>query len=593
MDLNISALEKRINVAAKKILADVVVKNGTIVNVFTGELMSGDIAITEGQIVGIGSYDGVKIIDAQNKIIVPGFIDGHVHIESSLLTPKEFSKVVLQHGVTSVITDPHEIANVAGVDGLQFMLDEAKKMPMDIYVMLSSCVPATAFENNGAVLNAEHLKPFLSEPEVLGLAEVMDFMAVKNGESTMLEKLAMVQAANGLIDGHAAGLTREELNIYLAAGIRTDHESISAKEAKDRLDLGMYLMIREGTVAKDLTALLPAVTEKNARRCLFVTDDKLIDDLVREGSIDHIVRSAIKKGLYPITAIQMGTLNPAECFGLKHLGAIAPGFQADFLILDDLATVAIHQVYKKGVCISDKGKLNQSLFETNVSKNLKGTELAKITTQELTTEALAIALTNSLCNVIGIIPNSLVTDHLTENVTVEEGVFVPSTQNDQLKMVVIERHKGMDHIGLGIVKGFRLKKGAIATTVAHDSHNIVAVGTSDQEILTAVKQVIKTNGGLAVVIGKQVLASLALPVGGLMTEVGYMEANQTLKELNEAVKTIGEAVSFNPFLTLSFLTLPVIPKLKLTDLGLFDFKKASHIPIQVTQDELKKPLKRL
>ena len=584
MNLETSALEKRIKVSAKKIPADLVIKNGTIVNVFTGELMSGDIAIVDGMIAGIGSYDGVKIIDAKNKIIVPGFIDGHVHIESSLLTPKEFSKVVLQHGVTSVVTDPHEVANVAGANGIQFMLDEAKKLPMDIYVMLSSCVPATKFENNGALLNAKQLEPFLSEPEVLGLAEVMDFPSVKNGDNFMMDKIAMVQDANGFIDGHAAGLTREELNIYLAAGIRTDHESINAQEAKDRLDMGMYLMIREGTVAKDLTALLPAVTTKNSRRCLFVTDDKLIDDLLEEGSIDHIVRLAIQQGLDPITAIQMGTLNTAECFNLNHLGAIASGYQADFLILDDLETVAINQVYKKGVCISDNGKLNDELFKSELENNFKGPELSKINARKLTIEALSIPLTSPLCNVIEIIPNSLVTNHLREEVTFEKGFFVPSTKKDQLKIAVIERHNGMNHIGLGLVKGFRLNKGAIATTVAHDSHNIVVVGTSDQEMLKAVEQVIMSNGGLAVIEGEKVLASLALPVAGLMTESDYSVVDKNLKELNEAVSTIGEAINFNPFLTLSFLTLPVISKLKITDLGLFDFERSAHIAIQVKKD---------
>lgn len=585
MNLRTSTLEKRISVSAKKTPADLVVKNGMIVNVFTGELMSGDIAIVDGVIAGIGSYEGAKIIDAHNKIIIPGLIDGHVHIESSLLTPKEFSKIVLQHGVTSVVTDPHEIANVAGVNGIQFMIDEATRLPMDIYVMLSSCVPATKFENNGALLNAEELSPFLSAPEVLGLAEVMDFASVKNGDSFMMDKIAMVQESNGLIDGHAAGLTKEELNIYMAAGIRTDHESINAKEAKDRLDMGMYLMIREGTVAKDLMALLPAVTAKNSRRCLFVTDDKLIDDLLEEGSIDHIIRLAIQNGLDPITAIQMGTLNTAECFNLDHLGAIAPGYQADFLILDDLETVSIKQVFKKGVCISDNGKLNESLFKNEIGKGLKGPELARINVQELTVEALLIPLTDSICNVIEIIPNSLVTNHLKEEVTIEEGCFVPSIQKDQLKIAVIERHNGMNHIGLGLVKGFRLKQGAIATTVAHDSHNIVVVGTSDQEMLKAVKQVIETNGGLAVVEGEEVLASLALPVAGLMTEMEYPVVNEQLKALNQAVSTIGESINFNPFLTLSFLTLPVIPKLKITDLGLFDFERSAHIPIQVIEEK--------
>ncbi len=573
-----SILRKRILVAGHKLPADIVVKQGKILNVFTGEFMEGDVAIVDGVIAGIGSYEGNEIIDAQGKIIVPGFIDGHVHIESSMLTPTEFSKVVLQHGVTTVITDPHEIGNVAGTDGIQYMLEDAKQLPLDIFVMLPSCVPTTPFETNGARLDVEQLQPFLSKREVLGLAEVMDFPSVSIGSQTMLEKIEMTLDHGGVIDGHAAGLKREDLNVYMSAGIRTDHECINSKEAKDRLDLGMYLMIREGTVAKNLEALLPVITKQNSRRCLFVTDDKLIDDLVEEGSVDHIVRLAIKKGLDPVTAIQMVTLNTAECFRLRNIGAIAPGYQADFLLLENMEELVIHQVYKKGTCIVNQGELNESLFRKNSS--IQSASLPVINTSKVTLNDLKIPLSSDRCNVIGIIPNSLVTKHLIETVRVDNGVFVSSIEKDQLKLAVVERHKATGNIGLGIVKGFQLKKGAIATTVAHDSHNLVVVGTSDQDMLVAIEQVIQTNGGLAVVDEGEVLASLSLPVAGLMSEEGYKVVHQSLNNLNDALSRIGAPQTFNPFLTLSFLTLPVIPQLKLTDKGLFEFTSFSHLDLE-------------
>ena len=578
MNIDSSFLKKRILVAGKKIPADTVVKEAKILNVFTGEWMEGDLAIVDGVIAGIGQYEGNEIIDAQGKIIVPGFIDGHVHIESSMLTPREFAKVVLQHGITAVVTDPHEIGNVAGTKGIQYMLEDAKQLPLDIFVMLSSCVPTTPFETNGARLDAEQLQPFLSEPEVLGLAEVMDFPSVASGSQTMLDKIAMTLDYGGVIDGHAAGLKREDLNIYMSAGIRTDHECTNSQEAKDRLDLGMYLMIREGTVAKNLEALLPVVTSKNSRRCLFVTDDKLIDDLVDEGSVDHIVRLAIKKGLDPVTAIQMVTINTAECFGLRHIGAIAAGYQADFLLLDDLESISIHQVYKKGTCIVKQGQVRETSFEGTSSAQSES--LPNIHAKEVTLKDLKIRLSSDVCHVIGIIPNSLVTQHVKETVKVENGFFVPSIEKDQLLLAVIERHKATGNVGLGIVKGFQIKKGAIATTVAHDSHNIVAVGTSEQEMLAAIEQVIQTNGGLAVVAGKEVLASLSLPVAGLMSEEPYRVVHQALNKLNGTLEVIGAPNTFNPFLTLSFLTLPVIPELKLTDKGLFQFTSFSHIDVE-------------
>lgn len=578
MNIHTAVLKKRIEVAGKKRPADLVVKEGKILNVFTGEFIEGDVAVVDGVIAGIGTYDGHETIDAKGKIIVPGFIDGHVHIESSLLVPREFAKVALVHGVTAVVTDPHEIGNVAGTDGIQYMLDDAKQLPMDIFVMLPSCVPTTPYETNGARLDAEQLQPFLANPEVLGLAEVMDFPSVAAGNKIMLDKIAMTYDYGRIIDGHAAGLKRDDLNIYMSAGIRTDHECINRKEAKDRLDLGMYLMIREGTVAKNLDALFPVVTPQNSRRCLFVTDDKLIDDLVEEGSVDHVVRLAIKKGLDPVTAIQMVTLNTAECFGLRHLGAIAPGYQADFLLLDDIETISIHQVYKKGKCIVNQGKLMEKEFTTSA---VAGRDVHfTINTKGVALEELKIPLKSDACHIIGIIPNSLVTEHLKESVQVENGFFVPSIEKDQLLLAVIERHKAIGNVGLGIVKGFQMKKGAIATTVAHDSHNIVAVGASEEEMLLAIKQVIQTNGGLAVVSGKEVLASLSLPVAGLMSEESYQVVYQSLNKLNDALTKIGAPNTFNPFLTLSFLTLPVIPELKLTDKGLFEFTSFSHINVE-------------
>ncbi|WP_438446968.1 adenine deaminase [Gorillibacterium sp. sgz5001074] len=580
MEQNVSTLRSRIRVAAKQDPADVVIRNGRIVNVFTGELMTGDIAITGGIIAGIGTYEGKETIDADGRYIVPGFIDGHVHIESSLLTPQQFARVLLLHGVTTVVTDPHEIANVAGTAGIQYMLDAAEHLPIDCYVMLPSCVPATLFESNGAQLDAEHLKPFYSHPHVLGLAEVMDYPSVANTEARMLNKLIATQQAGALIDGHAAGISREGLNVYMAAGIRTDHESISPQEAQDRLDMGMYVMIREGTVAKDLDALLPVVTQRNARRCLFVTDDKLIDDLVNDGSIDHIVRLAVAKGLDPITAIQMSTLNTAECFRLHQHGAIAAGYQADLLLLDDLEQVKIHQVYKRGRCVVDAGRLVE---EEDLPKNpigsLSGCMLG-LNAQKVEPSKLAIPLKGNLCHVIEVIPNSLVTHHRIEQVDVKDGMFSPSIDKDLLKLAVIERHHATGNVGVGIVKGFGLKRGAIATTVAHDSHNIVVVGASDDEILSAIEEVTRTGGGAAVVAGSEVLASLPLPIAGLLSDRSYGEVYEGLMKLVKAMSEIGASQAFNPLLTLSFLTLPVIPHLKLTDKGLFDFESNSHIAIE-------------
>jgi adenine deaminase len=571
-------LKKRISVASKREPADTVIKNGKIIDVFTGEIIEGDIAIVDGYIAGIGEYEGKKMIDVKGQYISPAFIDGHVHIESSMVTPKEFAKVLLPHGVTTVIADPHEIANVLGTDGIQYMLDSSENLPFDFFFMLPSCVPATEFENSGATLLAEDLKPFYQQPRVLGLAEVMNFPAVLQAEHDMLEKILTAKQSGKKIDGHAAGLSPNDINVYMAAGIRTDHESTTAMEAKERLRRGMYLMIREGTVAKDLQQLISIVNERNARRCLFVTDDKHLDDLVHDGSIDHNVRLAIASGIPTVTAIQMATINAAECFGLKSKGAIAPGYKADFFLFDDLNKINITNVFKDGIAVVENGQLttelnNQTFVETERLRN-------SVRFHELTESHFHIPLKTNKANIIEIIPNSLVTRHSIEKVeTNNVGLFQASIKNDQLNLAVIERHHLKNQIGLGIVKGLGLKSGAIATTIAHDSHNLIIAGTTEHDMVTAAKAMKEMQGGLVVVNQGEVIASLDLSIAGIMSDRPYQEVYSSLKEINLALNKLGANDHFNPFLTLSFLALPVIPELKLTDKGLFQVSQFKHIEL--------------
>jgi adenine deaminase len=569
-------LKRRIAVAAKREMADLVIKNGRIIDVFNQEIITGDIAIVDGVFVGIGEYEGQQIIDAKNRYVSPSFIDSHVHIESAMVPPGEFAKVVLPHGVTSIIADPHEIANVAGTAGIQFMLDASENISMDVFIMLPSCVPATSFEHAGAILKAKDLEPFFTHERVLGLGEVMDYPAVLGGDDSMLDKLVKTKHYSNRIDGHAAGLDVDGINVYMTAGIRTDHEAVSRQEGIDRLQRGMYLIIREGSVAKDLDALIGIVNAKNARRCLFGTDDKHLDDLMTEGSIDYHVRRAIQKGMDPILAIQMASLNAAECYGLNK-GAIAPGYEADFLLLNDLESVEIDQVYHSGVLVAERGKL----IEQEMDKIIPPTRLTdSVRNKEVTEKDLQIKIENtSMAHIIGIIPNSLITKHLVQEVDIVDGCFIPSVKKDQLKIAVIERHKETGHIGLGIVQGFGLQSGALVTTVAHDSHNIIVTGTNDSDMLIAIQAVQEMKGGMVVVKEGKILASLALPIAGLMADRKSITILSELGSLHEALKEVGASTAFNPFLTLSFLALPVIPNLKLTDIGLFDVKRFEHIQI--------------
>ncbi|MBC1656936.1 adenine deaminase [Listeria welshimeri] len=576
---NLKQLQERVAVSDGREKADLVIKNGRIVNVFSGEIMEGDIAIKNGYIAGIGDFsEAEQIMDAAGEFIVPGFIDAHVHVESAMVTPAEFARVLLPNGVTTIVTDPHEIANVAGEKGIEFMLEDAKGAPLDMFVMLPSSVPATEGEHNGETLHAEKLHPLYKHEKVIGLAEVMDFPSVAKGSSDILTKIIDAKKEGGRIDGHGAGLTSADLNNYLAVGIRTDHESTNAKEAVDRLRAGMFVMLREGTVGRDLLQTISAVSEKNSHRFCFCTDDKLINDLITEGSINYNIRLAIENNIDPITAIQMATINAANCHNLPYLGAVAAGYQADIVFLKDLQTIEISKVLKNGQVVVENGARNEAAFEKQHSETFISPKIQ----HHLSKQDLELPLTNDTCYVIGMKQNNLFTEKLMEQVNVENGKFVPSIKKDLLKMAVVERHHNTGCVGVGIVKGFGLKEGAIATTVAHDSHNIVAVGASDEAMEKAINYVTEMGGGIAVVdeTGK-VLHDLALPVAGLLSNKPYEEVERDLAGLLKAFNQISNAKGFDPFLTLSFLTLPVIPELKLTDQGLFDFATFQIIPNEV------------
>ncbi|WP_342542229.1 adenine deaminase [Paenisporosarcina sp. FSL H8-0542] len=586
MQGSIDTLKKIIAVSQQKQPADFILRNARVADVFSLVWANADIVVSDGFIVAIDStrsFEAIEEMDAGGRYVVPGLIDGHIHIESSMLTPSAFGDVLLPHGVTTVVTDPHEIANVAGVEGIQFMLKDAEKSPMDIFVMLPSSVPSTSFEHAGARLEAEDLQPLLSHPSVLGLAEVMDYPAVLSGDEGMLSKLLMTKEAGLRIDGHGAGLQREQIRGYRAAGIQTDHECVTADEARDRITQGMYVLIREGSAAKNLHDLLPAVTPHNARRFLFCTDDKHLDELVDEGSIDHAIRLSIKAGMEPLQAIQLATLNAAECYGLSQKGALAAGFEADFLLLDHLELFKVAAVFKKGVKVAEHGRMiNATETQTDCTVRIRHS----VHLPTLTVENLAIPLPQGAkANIMEIIPDQIVTNKVVEKVEIINGAFVQNMERDQLKLAVIERHHQLHTIGLGIVKGFGLKKGAVATTIAHDSHNAIVLGTNDEDMIAAVQALQDMQGGLVVVHDGQIMASLALPIAGLMTKVPLEEAVQSLANLHEAIHTIHPKLDFHLFLTLSFLSLPVIPSLKLTDTGLFDVTTFQHIGIDANTNE--------
>lgn len=576
--MNKRSFIEQINAASKACLCDLVIKNINVVDVFQNDSFISDVGIKNGYIVGLGNYEGLKTIDGTGKFICPGLIDAHAHIESSLTTPNEYYKAALLHGITSMITDPHEIANVLGIKGIELMIKLSEDIPFDFYFMLPSCVPATSFESSGAVLEKDDLAPLYNNTKVLGLAEVMNFPAVLNCDENMIDKIWDAKRRGLVIDGHAAGFDETKLNAYTTANILTDHECHNASEVIDRLRRGMYVLIREGTVAKNLNELIKATSIANSRRVCLCTDDKHIDDLIINGSIDHSIKMVINSGLKAETAIQMSTLNTAECYNLKHKGAIAPGYIADFLILDSLEDFKINSVYKNGNLVVKNNKLIDIYDKSDTVVNLENS----IHLSPISKENLKIATKNkSILNVIEIIPNKLESNHLKLNLNdlnfKEE--FIADTNLDLLKVAVIERHKATSNIGLGIIKGLEIKEGAIATTIAHDSHNMIVCGCNDDDMLFAIDELKKLNGGIIVVNNKKVLASIQLEIGGLITSRKSQEVINDLKKLHIAINKVAPKINFNPFLTLSFLSLPVIPTLKITDKGLFDVTKFKFINV--------------
>lgn len=552
--------------------ADLLLKNGRVVNVFTGEIEETSVAISNSRIVGLGDYDAKKITDVNGAYICPGFIDAHVHIESALVPPYEFARAVVPHGVTTVVIDPHEIANVLGKEGIRYMLDASKYTPFSVYVMASSCVPATHLETSGAALRWSDLIEFKNDPWVLGLAEVMNYPGVINGDLQVLDKLRAF--ADKRMDGHAPGLTGRELQAYVAAGIASDHECTTVDEANEKLRRGMYVMIREASNAHNLLTLLPIINARTARRVLFCTDDRLPDDLIDKGSIDYIVRTAIQHGLDPVTAITIATLNASEYFGLNDRGALAPGKRADIVVFNNFDELKIERVYYGGQRVVYRGKLEPDDHERS-RPPLRNTMNVDWSRVDLRVRAESNA--NTL-RIIGLVPGQLVTREEFDRALIQNDQVVSDPSRDILKMAVIERHHATGNVGLGFVRGFKLSSGAIGSSVGHDSHNILVVGTNDEDMLSAARAIASMQGGFVAVDKGQVLGRVPLPIGGLMSEQPIERVRAELDHLNAATRNLGCDLE-TPFMALSFLALPVIPDLKLTDKGLVDVRKFDFVAL--------------
>jgi adenine deaminase len=575
-----TSLKERIRVASGEGKVDLLIKNGRIVDLFSGQIEKKDVAIFDGVIVGFGDYQAKKTIDVRGDFLCPGLIDGHVHIESSMVTLPEFARAVLPNGTTTVVIDPHEIANVKGLKGIHFMAESARKVPLNIFMMIPSCVPATTMETSGAWLRARDIKPLFKEPWAIGLAEMMNFPGVILRDPEVLKKIALAKGKR--IDGHSPMLSGKGLFAYLTAGIRSDHECTILKEAKEKLKNGMWIMIREGSTARNLKDLLPLVSPKNSRRFLFVTDDRHPKELLKEGHINTMVKKAIQWGIDPILAIQMATLNASEYFRLDDLGAIAPGYRADIITLDDLGRFRIRKVFKDGVLAAEKGKILPrpiGAFPQFSLTDMKRLQIeGSIRIKPMTREDLLLRSQLPLAKVIQLIPGQIVTKKVMKKILLKDGVAYPNMKEDILKIVVVERHRATGNIGIGFVQGFGIRKGAIGSSVAHDSHNLVIVGTNDQDILKAVMTIKKMGGGLVVISGGKALASLPLPIAGLMTELPIAQVNLGLETLQRAAKTLGCKLP-DPFMVLSFLSLPVIPELKITDKGLVDVNQFKIVPL--------------
>ncbi|MCG6944784.1 MAG: adenine deaminase [Deltaproteobacteria bacterium] len=566
-------LARRLEAARGDRPVDLLFRGGKVVNVFTGELASTSVAVFDGVVVGFGERQANEVVELEGGILAPGFIDGHFHLESSLLIPAEFARAVLPHGTTTVVADPHEIANVAGIAGVQFMLEASEDIGLEVFYMAPSCVPATHLETAGAELSGNDIEELGKHPRVLGLAEVMNFPGVIMGDKEILDKLERFM--DKTIDGHSPGLSGAQLDAYLCAGIGSDHECTHLKEAREKLSKGMHIMLREGSQARDLEALAPLVTAQTKQRCILVSDDCHPEDLLDHGHLNRVLKRAMELSIDPITAIQLVSLNPARYFGLRTLGAIAPGFQADMVLLNSLQPLHIGRVYKKGRLVAEDGEC--LLAEKPGAPKV---QLISMKLEELIEEDLRLQAQGPEMRAIRAVPNTLITEEEIVPVAERQGQAVSDANRDLLKIVVIERHQGSGRKGFGFVRGLGLRKGALASTVAHDSHNLIVVGASDSDMVVAANTLRKLGGGLVVVSDGHVRAQLPLPVAGLMTAAPLEQVVAWKKDVNQAALELGATLE-HPFMALSFLALPVIPKLKLTDQGLVDVMSFTHVPLFV------------
>jgi len=571
-------LSQFIKIARGEAPADLLLKGGQIVNVFSGEVHEANIAIADGRIVGVGGgfsaggFTANETIDVTGKVIAPGFLDAHVHIESSMVPPPEFARAVVPRGTTTVITDPHEIGNVLGLDGIRYMFDAAKYNPLSMFVMLPSCVPATDMETSGATLRSYDIEPFKDNPWVLGLAEMMNYPGTIDGDPEVLAKIRLFK--DKIIDGHAPGLTGLPLNAYVAAGIRSDHECTTVAEAREKLRLGMTIFIREGTTAHNLDALLPLITPATSPRICWCTDDREPADLLDQGGIDYVIRRAIRQGIDPVTAIQIGTINPASYYGLHDRGAITPGRRADLVVLDNLRNVTTKMVLRGGAVVAQDGQLlpfekPKRPARVRGSMNVNWDKIS-----------FRIEAKGRRANIIGVMPDQIVTEHLVEELTIENGEAVQDPGLDLLKIAVIDRHANTGAHTVGFVKGVGLRQGAIASSIAHDHHNLVVIGADDVSMMTAARAIAKTGGGLSVANKETVMAQVPLPIAGLMSDQPIETVRAQMDEALNAAHNLG-ALLHDPFMAMSFLALAVIPALKITDQGLVDVTKFQKVPLFV------------
>lgn len=557
-DRQLAAKQRIIAVAAGREKADLVLKNAKYLNVFSNEFLSGDIAVANGLIAGVGKYDGKTEIDVSGKLVLPGFIDAHIHLESSMVTPAEFAKAVVAHGTTTVITDPHEITNVMGIDGVEYMIQASQNLPIDVHFMMPSCVPATEIDESGAELDCKDIDLYLDNKKVLGLAEMMNYVGVINGDKNVLSKIVTSQAHHKKIDGHAPELSGNDLNAYIAAGVYSDHECSTFENALEKLRKGQFIMIREGTAAHNLKALMPLLTQQYYSRCMFATDDKHPSDLLYGGHIDYIVKQALKNGADPIVALKTATHHAARYFLLNNKGAIASGYLADIVVVDNLEDFNVETVFKRGKLVFD-GEVKDFSAPT-VDEKLAEKCFDTFHLDSVTPSSFKV---DGKLGLIGLVGGEL----LTRNLGTADKIDV---ENDILKIACIERHKGTNHIGVGYVKGYSLKSGAVATSVAHDSHNIITVGCNDDDIAVAVNAIKDSKGGIAVVENGKIKALLELPIAGLMSDEPLTTVNEKLENAKSSAYELGADKSIDPFMTLSFLSLPVIPSLRITTKGVFD-----------------------